>query len=117
MTKTAFSYSQTFQDTVHDSVFVPEGDRDFALRLAPCCARGPVAVERMEYGAKPGTVSYRSDRSEGPTARTETLDPLEFLAGLVTHIPDKRQVMTRYRVWCANRPRGEEEARRRCSGN
>jgi hypothetical protein len=34
------------------------------------------------------------------------LDPLEFLARLVTHIPDKRQAMTRYYGWFANRPRG-----------
>jgi hypothetical protein len=65
---------------VHDSVFVPEGDTDFALRLARYCARNPVALERMEYGAKSGRVIYRSDKSEGPTARTELLDPLEFLA-------------------------------------
>ncbi len=37
---------------------------------------------------------------------TETVDPLEFLARLVTHIPNKHQVMTRYYGWYANRPRG-----------
>ena len=51
-------------------------------------------------------MSYRSDKTEGPTAGTEKLDPLEFLARLVTHIPDKRQVMTRYYGWYANRVRG-----------
>jgi hypothetical protein len=51
-------------------------------------------------------VSYRSDKSEGPTAGTEKLDPLEFLARIVTHIPDKRQVLTRYYGWYANRVRG-----------
>ncbi len=51
-------------------------------------------------------MTYRSDKTEGPTAGTEKLDPLEFLARLVTHIPDKRQVMTRYYGWYANRVRG-----------
>ena len=37
---------------------------------------------------------------------TETVDPLEFLARLVTHIPNTHQVMTRYDGWYANRPRG-----------
>ena len=37
---------------------------------------------------------------------TEGVDPLEFLARLVTHIPNKHQVMTRYYGWYANRPRG-----------
>jgi hypothetical protein len=91
---------------VHDSVFVPEADTDFALRLARYCARNPVALERMEFSARAEKVSYRSDKTEGLTARTEMLDPLEFLARLVTHIPDRRQVMTRYYGWYANRPRG-----------
>ncbi len=81
---------------VHDSLFVPEGDTDFAMRLARYCARNPVALDRMEYTRESKRVSYRSDKTEGPTAGTEKLDPLEFLARLVTHIPDKRQVMTRY---------------------
>jgi hypothetical protein len=34
------------------------------------------------------TITYRSDKTEGPTAGRETLDALEFLARLVTHIPD-----------------------------
>jgi hypothetical protein len=91
---------------VHDSVLVPDGDTDFALRLARYCARNPVALERMEYSRESKRVSYRSDKIEGPTAGTEKLDPLEFLARLITHIPDKRQVMTRYYGWYANRVRG-----------
>jgi len=45
-------------------------------------------------------------KSEGPTAGTETADPLEFLARVLVHIPDKGQVTTRYSGWYANRPRG-----------
>jgi hypothetical protein len=60
----------------------------------------------MEYTRESKRVSYRSDKTDGPTAGTEKLDPLEFLARLVTHIPDKRQVMTRYYGWYANRVRG-----------
>jgi hypothetical protein len=35
------------------------------------------------------TLLGRFDRSEGPTAGTETVDPLEFLARVLVHIPDK----------------------------
>jgi hypothetical protein len=63
-------------------------------------------LERMEYRAATKKVSYRSDKTEGPTAHADTADPLEFLARLVVHIPDKGQVMTRYYGWYANRPRG-----------
>jgi hypothetical protein len=51
-------------------------------------------------------VTYCSDKSEGPTAGTETADPLEFLARVLVHIPDKGHVTTRYYGWYANRPRG-----------
>jgi len=72
----------------HDSVWVAEEDRPFALRLARYCARNPVALERLRYDAASAQVTYRSDKAEGPTAGDETVDALEFLARLVTHIPD-----------------------------
>lgn len=94
---------------VHDEVLVPEDDTAFALRLARYCARNPVALERLQYEPKVNRVTYRSDKADGPTAGAEKLDALEFLARLVTHIPDKHQVMTRYYGWYANRPRGERK--------
>ena len=48
----------------------------------------------------------RSDKSDGPTAGTETADPLKFLARVLVHIPDKGHVTTRYYGWDANRTRG-----------
>jgi hypothetical protein len=36
----------------------------------------------------------------------ETVDPLEFLALVLVHIPDKGHVTTRYYGWYANRPCG-----------
>jgi hypothetical protein len=85
---------------------VPEDDRAFATRLARYCARNPVALERLTYDRSAKAVTYRSDKSEGPTAGTETADPLEFLARALVHIPDKGHVTTRYYGWYANRPRG-----------
>ena len=51
-------------------------------------------------------MTYRSDKSDGPTAGTETADPLEFLARALVHLPDKGHVTTRSYGWYANRPRG-----------
>ena len=51
-------------------------------------------------------MTYRSDTSDGPTAGTETGRPLEVLARVLVHIPDKGHVTTRYDGWYANRPRG-----------
>ena len=56
--------------------------------------------------AVPGGQAYRSDKADGPTAGTQALDPLEFRARLLTHIPDPGQVMTRYYGWYASRTRG-----------
>jgi hypothetical protein len=91
---------------VHDAVLVPEGDVAFAQRLARYCARNPVALERLEYDAAARQVRYRSDKADGPTAGTETVDPLEFLARVMAHVPNKHQVMTRYYGYYANRVRG-----------
>ena len=59
---------------VHTAVWVPEEDRAFATRLARYCARNPVALERLTYDRAAKAVTYRSDKSEGPTAGTETVD-------------------------------------------
>jgi len=91
---------------VHTAVWVSEDDRAFATRLARYCARNPVALERLMYDRTAKAVTYRSDKFEGPTAGTETADPLEFLARVLVHIPDKGHVTTRYYGWYANRPRG-----------
>ena len=66
---------------------MPDGDTAFALRLARYCARNPVALERLTYEPN-APVRYRSDKPDGPTAGTETVDPLEFLARVTAHIPD-----------------------------
>ena len=91
---------------VHDGVWVPAEDRAFATRLARSCARHPVALSRLAYRAETGTVTYQSDKGSGPTAGAETVDALEFLARVVSHIPNKGQVLQRYYGWYANRTRG-----------
>jgi len=58
------------------------------------------------YDRTAKAVTYRSEKSEGPTAGTETADPLEFLARVLVHIRDKGHVTTRYYGWYADRPRG-----------
>ena len=51
-------------------------------------------------------VTYHSDKPIGPTAGSETVDALEFLARVVSHIPNKGQVLQRYYGWYASRVRG-----------
>ena len=63
-------------------------------------------MDRLTYDPATEQLTYRSDKTDGPTTGTQTLDPLEFLARLLTHIPDPGQVMTRYYGWYASRTRG-----------
>ena len=65
---------------LHTAVFVPDDDHAFATRLARYCARNRVALERLTNDRTVKSVAYRSAKSEGPTAGTESVDPLEFLA-------------------------------------
>ena len=93
-----------------------EDDRTFATRLARDCARNPVALERLTYDRAAEVVTYGSDKAEGPTAGTETVDALAFLARVVVHIPDKGRVTTRYYGWYANRPRGQRRRQAEAAG-
>ena len=63
-------------------------------------------TSRLEYWSDNATLTYHSDKPTGPTASSETVDVLEFLARVVSHIPNKGQVLQRYYGWYANRTRG-----------
>ena len=41
-------------------------------------------------------VQVGSDKAEGPTAGTHDFDALDFLARLLTHVPDKNHIYVRY---------------------
>jgi hypothetical protein len=60
----------------------------------------------MEYDERQSAVTYHSDKPTGPTAGSDTVDALEFLARVVSHIPNKGQVLQRYYGWYASRVRG-----------
>jgi len=68
-------------------------------------------LERLTVAVETDRVTYRSDKPDGPTAGAERVDPLEFLARLVTHIPNPGQVMQRYYGWYASRTRGTRRRR------
>jgi hypothetical protein len=88
---------------VHDGVCVAADDKEFTVRLARYCARNPVALGRMEYHKEDSAVTYHSDKPTGPTAGSDVVDALEFLARVVSHIPNKGQVLQRYYGWYASR--------------
>ena len=90
---------------VHAGVGVSEDDRPFALRHGRCVAETAALAGRTARTAPGFAPASLQLAPEGPTAGTAALDPLEFLARLLTHIPDPGQVMTRYYGWYASRTR------------
>jgi len=85
----------------------PRGQEAAWGALARYCARCPVSLDRLEYDADAGTVTYTSDKADGPTAGRRTFEATAFIARLVAHIPDKGQVLERDYGYYANRTRGE----------
>jgi len=63
-----------------------------------------LSLERLSFLEKEGKVSYRYGK-EGEEA--EQMDYLEFVARVVSHIPDKGQVTVRYFGLYANAHRGK----------
>jgi len=64
----------------------------------------PLALERLTLLEPEGKVGYRYGEKG---AEQETMDYLEFIARVTSHIPDKGQVMVRYYGLSANAHRGK----------
>ncbi|HOS11873.1 MAG TPA: transposase [Candidatus Aminicenantes bacterium] len=70
-----------------------------AERVGKDMIRPVVSLERLEFIEPEGRVGYRIDRKNGDQ---ESMDYLEFIARVTSHIPDKGQVMVRYYGLYAN---------------
>jgi hypothetical protein len=70
--------------------------RTTAQPTSAYCARCPLALDRLDYDAEAGSVTYHSDKANDPTAGAHPFAPLDFIDRLVSHIPDKGQVLQRY---------------------
>ena len=81
---------------VHNAVRLEADDPHGILQLARYAARAPIALERLQYDPRKQQVILVSDKTEGPTAGTHTFDALEFLARLLTHVPNKNEICVRY---------------------
>jgi hypothetical protein len=81
--------------SLHADVAVPAGDRARLERLAQYCARGPVAMERLEVLAD-GRLLYRFKRTWRDGTTHTILTPLEILEKLSALIPAPRAHAVRY---------------------
>ena len=84
--------------SVHTSVTVPPDDRDGLERLARYLLRAPVSLERLHVDEQARTIAYarRAGHGAGLPSSSPPLDPDEFLARVLMHIPEPRLQVIRY---------------------
>jgi ribosomal protein S27E len=75
-----------------------------AKRVGKYIVRPILALDRLSFLEREGKVGYRHGHNG---AGLETMDYLEFIARVTSHIPDKGQVMVRYYGLYANAHRGK----------
>ncbi len=85
---------------VYNEGKVVANDVEGRERLARYLIRPPVSLERLTYDREGQQVSYQGK------AQTYTYQPLDFLAYVSLHFPDKGEQVVRYYGWHSNKSRG-----------
>jgi hypothetical protein len=105
---------------VDRSVRLRAGDRQGIENLAQYVARSPFSLGRLVRVPRSGRVVYRAEKSSpqrfpepgsaallpGVRRNFHVFEPLDFLAELVQHIPDKGEHPIRYYGYYSNKARG-----------
>jgi hypothetical protein len=106
--------------SVDNSVRIEAGDHPGMQRLVEYIARCPFSLARMIAVNDEGKVLYRAtkakclpfpitgdaDLAAGISRNYEVFDPLDFLAEVMQHIPNKGEHQIRYYGWYSNKKRG-----------
>jgi hypothetical protein len=86
---------------------VSGNDRNALENLAQYIAKGPVSLQNLEYSREQQEVTYRTSNTHSRHGPSRTLDPLEFLAELTTHIAQPFERITNYHGYYSNASRGK----------
>jgi len=106
--------------SIDNSVQIGSEDEEGMQRLISYISRCPFSLARMIKVTEEGEVIYRAGKSgcvrfpnpgddqlrEGMSRNFQVFDPLEFLAEVTQHIPDKGQHLIHYFGWYSNKERG-----------
>jgi hypothetical protein len=109
--------------SVDNSVRVEKGDKAGMQRLIEYIARCPFSLARMVSLTDDGKVLYRASHTncipfplsgdatvlKGIPRNFEVYDPLDFLAEVTQHIPNKGEHQIRYYGFYSNKKRGMQE--------
>jgi len=91
---------------VHIGRTVAPEDRAEREQLCQYVLRNPFSVEKITLESPTDTVIYRSKLNPKINRNFEVFDPVDFLATLSQHIPDKGVQMVRYYGLYSNKMRG-----------
>ncbi len=106
--------------SIDSSVKIKQGDKEGLARLIQYMTRCPFSLARMIKLGPDGTVIYRAQKHKaikfpalmnpdlfaGIKRNYEAFTPLEFLAEVTQHIPDKNEHQIRYYGYYSNKARG-----------
>jgi len=99
---------------VDDSVRIPAGDRKTLEHVARYMLRSPVSLSRMQWTHGSSNVFYTPKPSHDAPSELfpplEKIDALEFLARVITQIPDPRRHLLFYYGHYANVVRGRRQS-------
>jgi hypothetical protein len=96
--------------SVHNEVRLQADDVKGIENVAQHIIRNTFSLAKLSYIEKTGTVIYRSKMSHGGNKRNfEMFTPLEFIAAIIQHIPERLAQMVRYYGWYSNRMRGDRQ--------
>jgi len=105
---------------VDNSVRIESGDKEGMQRLVEYISRCPFSLARMITVTRDGKILYRASKAKclpfpitgnedllaGMRRNYEMFDPLDFLAEVTQHIPNKGEHQIRYYGWYSNKKRG-----------
>ena len=106
--------------SVDNSVRIERGDKAGMQRLIEYISRCPFSLGRMVALTEDGKILYRASHANclpfpisgdktlmaGIPRNFEVFEPLDFLAEVVQHIPNKGDHLTNYCGWYSNKKRG-----------
>jgi hypothetical protein len=91
---------------VNASVRIVADDATGRENLARYLIRAPFSMNKIRYDTIAQTVIYKTKMVEGPNRNFEIFDPLDFLAAVTSHIPNRGEHLVRYYGYYSSVQRG-----------
>jgi len=106
--KMLMSWQHVSGFNVHNEVRIKPNDEKGMENLSQYIIRNTFSLEKLRYDTGDSAVIYRSKMTHGKNKRNfQVFPPLEFIAAITQHIPERSFQLVRYYGWYSNRMRGD----------